>query len=247
MISQKYPDQVLHINGVFNVIVEFDKLAHFVVILWGITIVLYVVDACVSKESILKKDNNIGRWIWLVMIAAVFFAGCYVLYDANIAGSADKYGSLKKYLVINDDWGTHRWYIWRIGMESYAKFPIIHKIFGYGPDTFGIITINNYYEEMISRYHEKFDSAHNEYLQYLITIGIVGLIAYLSLLYTSIMEMIRTSKKQPVIMAVVFAIVCYGDQATVNISVPIVAPIMMTLLMVGVAAGRELDKLQDSV
>lgn len=247
MISQKYPDQVLHINGVFNVIVEFDKLAHFVVILWGITIVLYVVDACVSKESILKKDNNIGRWIWLVMIAAVFFAGCYVLYDANIAGSADKYGSLKKYLVINDDWGTHRWYIWRIGMESYAKFPIIHKIFGYGPDTFGIITINNYYEEMISRYHEKFDSAHNEYLQYLITIGIVGLIAYLSLLYTSIMEMIRTSKKQPVIMAVVFAIVCYGAQATVNISVPIVAPIMMTLLMVGVAAGRELDKLQDSV
>lgn len=247
MISQKYPDWVLKINGVFNVIVEFDKLAHFVVILWGITIVLYVLDACVSKESILKRDNNIGRWIWLGMIAAVFFSGCYVLYDANIAGNADKYGSLKKYLVINDDWGTHRWYIWRIGMESYVKFPLIHKIFGYGPDTFGIITVNNYYEEMISRYHEKFDSAHNEYLQYLITIGIVGLIAYLSLFFTSIMEMIRASKKNPVVMAVVFAIVCYGAQAAVNISVPIVAPIMMTLLMIGVSAGRAADKSQSSV
>lgn len=247
MVSQRYPDHVLKINGLFNVIVQFDKLAHFVVILWGITIVLYVLDACVSKESILKKDNNIGRWIWLGVIIAVFFAGSYILYDANIAGNADKYGSLKKYLVINDDWGTHRWYIWRIGMESYAKFPIIHKIFGHGPDTFGIITVKNYYEEMVSRYHEKFDSAHNEYLQYLITIGIVGLVAYLSLLFTSIMEMIRASKKNPVMMAIVFSIVCYGAQAAVNISVPIVAPIMMTLLMIGVSAGRPADNSRNSV
>ncbi|MEQ3193997.1 O-antigen ligase family protein [Enterocloster aldenensis] len=242
LISQKYPEHVLKINGLFNVIVGYDKLAHFVVVLWGICIVLYVLDACVSKDSIMKKDNNLGRWIWLGLLIIIVMAGCYILYDANIAGNADKYGSLKKYLVINDDWGTHRWYIWRIGMESYARFPLIHKIFGYGPDTFGIITVNNFYEEMISRYNEKFDSAHNEYLQYLITIGIVGLAAYLTLLFTSIGEMIRASKKRPVMMALTFALVCYGAQAAVNISVPIVAPIMMTLLMVGVSGssdGRE--------
>ena len=235
LISQKYPEHVLKINGLFNVIVGYDKLAHFVVVLWGICIVLYVLDACVSKDSIMKKDNNLGRWIWLGLLIIIVMAGCYILYDANIAGNADKYGSLKKYLVINDDWGTHRWYIWRIGMESYARFPLIHKIFGYGP-------VNNFYEEMISRYNEKFDSAHNEYLQYLITIGIVGLAAYLTLLFTSIGEMIRASKKRPVMMALTFALVCYGAQAAVNISVPIVAPIMMTLLMVGVSGssdGRE--------
>lgn len=246
LISQKYPEHVLKINGLFNVIVGYDKLAHFVVMLWGICIVLYVLDACVSKESIMKKDNNLGRWIWLGLLIIIVMAGCYILYDANIAGNADKYGSLKKYLVINDDWGTHRWYIWRIGMESYAKFPLIHKIFGYGPDTFGIITVNNFYEEMISRYNEKFDSAHNEYLQYLITIGIVGLAAYLTLLFTSIVEMIRASKKRPVMMALTFALVCYGAQAAVNISVPIVAPIMMILLMVGVSGAsterEEADK-----
>ena len=242
MISQKYPEHVLKINGLFNVIVGYDKLAHFVVMLWGICIVLYVLEACISKDSIMKKDNNLGRWIWLGLLIIIVMAGCYILYDANIAGNADKYGALKKYLVINDDWGTHRWYIWRIGMESYAKFPFIHKIFGYGPDTFGIITVHNFYEEMISRYNEKFDSAHNEYLQYLITIGIVGLAAYLTLLFTSIVEMIRASKKRPVMMALAFALVCYGAQAAVNISVPIVAPIMMTLLMVGVSGasdGRE--------
>lgn len=242
MVSQKYPDHVLKINGLFNVIVESDKLAQFVVILWGISIILYVLDACVSKKSILRKDNNVGRWIWLGILVIIVFAACYVLYDVNLAGNADKYGALKKYLIINDDWGTHRWYIWRIGMESYAEFPLIHKIFGYGPDTFGIITVKGYYEEMVSRYGEKFDSAHNEYLQYLITIGIVGLMAYISLLFTSIMEMVKKSKKKPVMMAVVFAIICYGAQAAVNISVPIVAPIMMTLLMMGVSAGRIEDR-----
>ena len=45
LISQKYPEHVLKINGLFNVIVGYDKLAHFVVVLWGICIVLYVLDA----------------------------------------------------------------------------------------------------------------------------------------------------------------------------------------------------------
>lgn len=241
-ISNKFPNHVLEINGFFNIIVGYDKLSYIIVCLWGGCIVLYILTACMKKENVLYGVSNVGRWIWLGIIILIVLAGCYILYDANIAGNADKYGSLRGYLVIGDDWGTRRGYIWRIGMESYLKFPIIHKIFGYGPDTFGIITVNNYYGEMLSKYNTKFDSAHNEYLQYLITIGIVGLAAYLSLLFVSIMEMVRASKKEPVIIAIIFAIVCYSVQALVNISVPIVAPIMMTLLMVGISASRKINR-----
>lgn len=241
-ISQKYPDRVLKINGLFDVIVGYEKLMYLVVALWGICIILFVLNAFVLKKGALLKENNIGRWIWFVLIILIAAAAAYILYDANIAGHADRYGALKQYLVFNDDWGTHRWYIWRIGMESYVKFPLHHKIFGYGPDTFGIITVRNYYDEMVSKYNEIFDSAHNEYLQYLITIGITGLAAYLALLFTSIIEMIKAAKKRPVMMAISFAIICYGAQAAVNISVPIVAPVMMTLLMVGVAAAGENSK-----
>lgn len=235
-ISQRYPDHVLKINGLFDVIVGYDKLLHLVVVLWAICIILFALNAYALKKEVLRGENNIGRWIWLGLIVMIAVAVVYVLYDANVADHADKYGALKKYLVFSDDWGTHRWYIWRIGMESYGKFPLHHKIFGYGPDTFGIITVRNYYDEMVSRYNEIFDSAHNEYLQYLITIGIAGLVAYLTLLFTSIMEMVRVSKNRPVLIAITFAIICYGAQAAVNISVPIVAPVMVTLLMVGVAA-----------
>lgn len=240
-ISRQYPDHVLKINGLFDVIVGYDKLTHLVFALWGIYIILCVLTFREQRKGELLKECNIGRWIWLCLIVVTAVAVVYVLYDANAAGNAERYGSLKKYLVFNDDWGTHRWYIWRIGMESYEEFPLHHKIFGYGPDTFGIITVKNHYNDMVSRYNEIFDSAHNEYLQYLITIGIVGLVSYLALLGTSIYEMIKAVKKQPVIMAITFAIICYGAQAAVNISVPIVAPVMMTLIMIGVAAAGQVN------
>ena len=239
IIIGKFPEHVLEITGLFNVVVGYDKLLYVVAGLWALTIFIHILDINLIKENYLQKKGNLGRWIWFaVLISGILCIG-YILFDVSINGNADRYGSLKNYLVLDDEWGTHRGYIWRIGIESYQKFPLIHKIFGHGPDTFGIITVNNYYDEMLSRYYEKFDSAHNEYLQYFITIGVVGLAAYLSLLFTAIKEMIRASSKKPLLVAISFSIICYGAQAVVNISVPIVAPIMLTLLMVGVVAARE--------
>lgn len=238
-INKAFPNHVIGINGLFGVIANFKYLQYLIIALWGITIIIHIIDVYSLREGLLQREGNIGRWLWLLFLILVILGSSYILYDVNIVGNVGKYGSLENYLIINDDWGTYRGYIWRIGLESYEKFPIIHKIFGYGPDTFGIITVNNYYKEMISRYNEKFDSAHNEYLQYLITIGIAGLIAYISLIVTSIKQMIRSSKTEPAVMAIVFAILCYGAQAAVNISVPIVSPIMMTLLMIGVSVSEK--------
>ena len=146
--------------------------------------------------------------------------------------------------MINDEWGTHRGYIWRIGIECYMKYSPLRKLFGSGPDTFGIVT-QSYYREMIERYYEIFDSAHNEYLQYLITIGIVGLFSYLFLLVSSIIEMIKTSKREASVMSIVYAVSCYAAQAVVNIGVPIVFPVMFTLLVVGISAQNGMDKISE--
>ena len=237
-ISCKMPGRVMEIKGLFNVIAGYSKLPVIVAALWGaaITIAILEYKLLIARRGI---DNNIGRWIWLGSLIVIFLGGCYILYDANIMSNADKYGSLGNYIVFNDDWGTRRGYVWRISMEIYERFPVLHKLFGYGPDTFGIITVNTYYEDMVSRYGEKYDSAHNEYIQYLITIGIVGLTAYLGLLCTSLMRIVHMAKDNPIIMAVPIAVVCYGAQAFVNISVPIVAPIMLTLIMVGLSADQE--------
>ena len=238
-LTQKIPDHVMEISGLFNVVSGYGKLAYIVIALWLMVAALYVLDIRMKKQNTGRGESNIGRYIWLAIIVIVVLLMAFVLYDVNVRGNADKYGSLSGYLLFNDDWGTHRGYIWRIGMESYQRFPLSHKIFGYGPDTFGIITKYNYYEDMVSRYGEKFESVHNEYLQYLITIGIAGLISYIGLLSASIWKMLQGAKKEPAVIAIVSALICYGAQAFVNISVPMVAPVMLTLMMIGLSAVRD--------
>ena len=124
-------------------------------------------------------------------------------------------------------------------MEIYRDFPLSHKLFGHGPDTFGIITVQNFWDDMLNTTSQKYENVHNEYLQYLVTIGAVGLTAYLAFLGTSFVKMIRGGLKKPVVMAMTFAAICYCVQAIVNISVPIVTPIMFLMIMMEMAVFRK--------
>lgn len=235
-IVDRIPDHVIAINGLFNVITDFKLLPVLTAVLWFIACGLWAGERGIWREA---KNTNIGRWIWLFLSFIAFGVLGRVLYEVNILGEVEKYGSLEKYLLFNDDWGTHRGYIWNLAMRIYSEFPIIHKIFGYGPDTFGIITVQNFYEEMISLYSEKFENVHNEYLQYLLTVGIAGVTAYITLIASSIIKMIRESSQRPMLMAIAMAVICYAAQAVVNISTPIVTPVMLTLLMMGLSAYRQ--------
>lgn len=236
-IIRTWPGSTLEISGLFQVISGLPGLAYIAAGLWILYAGLYLAPHRLLPERFPQGKRNGRRWIWALVLGAALLGAAVALYDVNVLGNGERYGSLAAYLRINDDWGTHRWYNWRIGMESFRQFPLIHKLFGSGPDTYGIITINGYYDEMVNRYGEIFDNAHNEYLQYLVTMGAVGLAAYVSLLVLAVREMIRNAKEKPYVMAVVFAVICYGAQAVVNISVPIVTPVMMTLLMMGVSSG----------
>lgn len=238
-IIRTWPGSTLEISGLFQVISGFRGLQYAAAGLWILYAGLCLAQRRLPPENFLMGKCNVGRWIWALVLAAALLSAAYALYDVNVLGNGERYGGLAGYLQINDDWGTHRWYNWRIGMESYRQFPLEHKLFGSGPDTYGIITIKGYYDEMVNRYGELFDSAHNEYLQYLVTMGAAGLAAYVSLLVLSVREMIRRAEKRPYVMAIVFAVACYGAQAAVNISVPIVTPVMMTLLMMGVSVQEE--------
>ena len=195
LISQIMPERVLELEGIFSVLVQFRGLAYIVIALWGLVGVLYL-----GRYVLNRPEPEVSKWpkrTWMILIAMAILTILFVLYDANVAGNGNRYGVLKRYVVIDDEWGTHRGYIWRLGIENYREFSLLHKIFGYGPDTFGIMTVKNNYREMVERYNEIFDSAHNEYLQYFITIGPLGLISYLVLLVSSVMRLIKKAGDNP--------------------------------------------------
>lgn len=115
--------------------------------------------------------------------------------------------------------------------------PLMHKIWGFGLDTFGLMTISyrGYTSQICG---QVFDSAHNEYLQYLVTIGPVGLCIYIGFLVTGIRRMLKKSKDVMWGMAISCGVCCYLVQAIVTINLPIVTPIMWMLLSVGTAGCK---------
>ena len=127
-------------------------------------------------------------------------------------------------------------------MQTYAKLPILHKIFGTGPDTFGIYMMNYCYQEMSNITHQIYDSAHNEYLQYLFTLGPIGLVSYLGAIGGSIYVMVKKAAKSEhgaILISTAFLILCYAIQATVNINLPISTPIMWAWLSIAGALSRQ--------
>lgn len=231
-INKAIPDKVLAMQGIIDHLPQ-DKIKILFFFMICLTAIAYIIQYLSKSER--DSLSIIWKFIWLGLLILICGLLLFMLYDVNIAMHTEKYGALKQYLLFNDDWGTHRGYNWRIGIENYNRFPLIHKIFGYGPDTYGILTHFNDYKEMFEKYNETYDSVHNEYLQYFITMGPLSLISYLVFLGSSIMSLIKKSKENVYAIAVIIAVLCYSVQAIVNISVPIVAPIMFTLLASGLA------------
>lgn len=217
------------IESFYTSIVQAHLFLPFIVFLWMIVGVLYLRNY-LSKSTCEEASPLIWRnWLGFLVIAFLIFIGIFL--DANLFGHAERYGSARSLLEFTDDWGTHRGYIWRITIENYKNFTPIHKIFGSGPDTFSIITYLNNLSEMSNLYGERFDCVHNEYLQYFFTIGPFGLLAYLSIFVTTIINLIKAGKNcNPYAVALLFGIIAYCAQATVNIALPIATPIMWTFL-----------------
>lgn len=232
-INKKMAERVIGLSGIFDVLVRHKYLEVIVIALWLLVAVLYIGDRVLMKD----KEDKVGKWLritWFCLIAAGVAAVIAVLYDANFGPNPEKYSSLSRYLIFNDNWGTNRGYCWRIGWESYMQQPLIHKLFGFGPDTFGILTWP-FRQDSLDTYGVFFESAHNEYFQYLVTMGPFTMIAYILFLVSSCARMFRYAKVQPWILAPLGATVCYGAQALVNINLPIATPVMWALLAVGLA------------
>lgn len=232
IIQGKMENQPIVLTGLFQVIAGSKILPLVIVILWC------AAGACCWRDYKRHEEDQALdlRLIkgWLILVILVGAAAVFILYDVNVAGNGDRYGGITNYLLFNDEWGTHRGYVWRIAVEDYKSFPLMQKIFGYGPDTFGIITRMNNYPEMVDLYQEIFDSAHNEYLQYFVTIGPLGLLSYVAVHIAAVVQVMRKRRDNPLAVGALMAVLCYDFQAAVNINQPIAAPVMWTLLALSV-------------
>ena len=154
-------------------------------------------------------------YIVLLLILLVSGAGCFAL--SNTVGL----GSLDKIFRITDDWGTYRGEIWKQCAEIYKAFSLKDKLLGIGPEAL-------YRVVKASEIHgaRTLDQAHNEYLQYLLTTGLLGLLSYLSIIITVTVSVIKRLKGNALAVGLLAGLISYWVQASVNIAQPFTTPIM---------------------
>lgn len=164
-----------------------------------------------------------------------------VVYYSFINPQAQLSDDLTGLLRFDEHWGTHRGYFWIHGMEQYGKFSVVHQLFGTGPDTV-YKAMEPFFSEMTVLFDEgSTDCLHNEFLNYLICQGILGLLSYLALLGTVTVRAVRRAKDDPMILVFLAAVICYAVQSTVNLYQPITTPLFFLFLSITEAMNRRID------
>lgn len=221
-------------GSVFVTLGKTKAILFLTIALWIFSIVLSIRFRKEVMQAVEKKATRIARHIWLGLFLTGILVAVAIFVDANMGKHPEIWNAYRNVLVFGDDWGTGRGFNWRLAWEYFTKdASFIKKLIGYGPDTYYIITMDRYKHAMRDAGYGIFDSAHNEYIEYLTTIGILGTLAYLGVLTTSLRQMLKKPGNACAI-ACGFAVLAYAVQAAVNIAIPVTTPIFMILLYVGI-------------
>ncbi len=125
--------------------------------------------------------------------------------------------------VFSPAWGSDRGAEWASFWQMYRAASPLEKLIGSGAGSLAAWDgAHRLFSDAIT------DSAHNEYLHYLITGGAIALLAYLALLVLALRRALREPSRGRT--AAALACLAYAAQAAVNIAQPFTTPLFLALL-----------------
>lgn len=204
------------------------------------TVALYLTDL---KKPNLILPKTVPIVLAILLAAAVAGLISAVVYFSTV-DTQTNLGDFEKLLRFNDKWGTHRGYMWIRSMWIFGDASVWQKLFGTGPDTF-YYPFSRYFDGLMKFGDSSTNAAHNEYINYLITTGIVGLGSYLAFVGSAIVRAVKTASKNPIVIVFLAAVVGYSAQAFVNISQPITTPLFIIFVALCEAVSRS-QKLKEN-
>lgn len=186
---------------------------------------------CTAAWALLRfglRGQEIPLWRAGRVVAAVAVTGTVVLYIlANFWPGFPSLGRLDDVLIINDDWGTYRGTAWRITWSTWLDQPLWRKIVGVGTGMMHTAMMAWAGSDVTDRM-KTFYAAHNEYLEQLLTTGVLGLAAWV---WFIVAHLRRAAKNwlRPGVAPVTLALVSYLAHAVVSIRVSMIFPEIMLL------------------
>lgn len=167
----------------------------------------------------------------LAAATALFLFYTYVDTDTKLTG-------MLKLFRFRDKWGTNRGGVWVRCMKLYAESDWRVKLFGFGPDLLKKPLADAYGAEIAAYCNLSFNNAHNEYIQYLLTHGALGLAAYLTFAVGACLSLLRRARKSPAAACLLAGALAYLLHAAVNVNQPITTPLLFLFLSASVSTSR---------
>lgn len=189
-------------------------------------------------------ENNIKRIRFAIFFGYIFLIAVLIflfVYYSFISNDSCQDG-FRKYFRFSESWGSNRGVAWISLIFAMFKFNFFQIFFGFGPDTVSFIFSKYYSEQIQSGQLPKFDSAHNEYLQYLVTDGVLGLLMYIFLVGTVLYYGFKMACRSEAALACVLSALCYCVQGIFNISMISTTPLFFLMLTLIVAEYRNSPK-----
>jgi O-antigen ligase len=188
--------------------------------LFALMLALSFALARVSAHSLLC-----ARRVYTAALLVAALLSCAALILLNTTLKTLPLGGAERYLRFSESWGTDRGKIWMFALRVYEKLPFVQQLFGASSGAL-------FHADAVSPLFSDagLDAAHNEYLQYLITNGALGLASYLATLAFAIRAGILRTRTEPIYRGLTLAVVAYAAQATVNIAQPMTTPILFVLI-----------------
>lgn len=152
-----------------------------------------------ESENLLKK----GKKFLFSLLGILFLVGIGLIIYGNMTGGTIFPSVVREYLIFNDSWGTNRGYVWKRAVKLFGELPLIQKLFGVGPGNFELF-FDEYLINSMAKFGYYFQDAHNEFLQFLVTTGIVGVTGYFGMLISSIINCMKEKSEIKKVLTVVF-------------------------------------------
>ena len=164
-----------------------------------------------------------ARKVYIILLLSAAALVLVFLILANTLWREALSAPLASVAVFSPSWGTDRGAEWASFFAMFRAATLPQKLIGSGVGSLAAW----------DRAHPLFsdavtDSAHNEYLHYLLTGGALGLLAYAALLVLAFRKALRRPSRART--AIALGCFAYAAQAAVNIAQPFTTPLFFTLL-----------------
>ncbi|MDE6686284.1 MAG: O-antigen ligase family protein [Lachnospiraceae bacterium] len=188
-----------------------------------------------------KQKFEISRFLWLrklmiIAAAAVLLGVVLVIVFTTKKMLPDALAGFYNvgFFNFNDTWGNCRGFNWRMSLHAIANASFKDMLIGVGPDCFAM-SMDKYCAQEVAVFWQgmKLACAHNEFLNMLVTQGILGVTAYVGIFVSFIVRCIKNGKGTMAVVPFAAAALAYMGHNFFCYQQCICTPMVFLLMGIG--------------